>query len=245
MKIGIAVVWACFLSPERGQAEDRIELNKDNPVVGEIISFKNDLITVKTARGVYPVAMAGVKSVAMDPRPELEQAVQAMDKEDFARVVELLAPVRENFLGLPVPWVAEAAGYLADALAAQGKTFESEALGKEILRLYPDSVFRFKGVLAQVRTALAEKKNDEALRLLEEVRAAIPPEAVPDAQKMQILGDMHLLLAEMALQKGDKQQALEHYLLVHTVYHKPERRAERALAEADKIRQADAGMHVR
>jgi tetratricopeptide (TPR) repeat protein len=245
MNLAGLLFWGLGLAPGWGQIQDRIELKQGNPVVGEITSFKNDMIMVKTEGGEYPVAVASMKSVSMEPRPELEQAVQAMDKEDYARAVQLLAPVREKFLGVPVPWVAEAAGYLADALAAQGKTFESEQLGKEILRLYPDSIYRLKGVLTQARTALAEKKPDEAARLAGEVGQQIKAGPVPDPQNMQILGDIHMLLGEIALQKNDRQQALEHFLLVHTIYHKPERRAERALAEARKLRDADAALHVR
>jgi len=227
------------------QAQDKIILRQGPPVQGEIQGVDAaGNVTIKFEKGTIPYPKANIESVEVAERPEYAQGVTAVLEENHAKGIELLQPLTTKFLGLDVPWVADAAGYLAEALAATGKTFESEQICDKIIQSYPNSVFRYKGMVGKATILLTRDKTDEAMALLDEIEKAINTNAIPDRKTLRILNHVFYVKAQVYEKKGDKQQALEAYVKVASLYYEPKKRADAAQAKADALRKADPKLVV-
>lgn len=227
-------------------AQDKIVLRAGNPVTGEIIAFnaQANTVTLRTPQGEIPYPMANITRVEMAERPEVNEGLAAAAQERYEEAVAKLKPVVDRFLGLDVPWVPQAAGVLADALARTGKTFDSEQLADRIAKAYPNSVFRFQGMIAKASSLLARQQFDQALEVLNEVEKAFPANPAPDAATRQILSGLHFAKGQIFKAKGDKARAYEAFLTVASIYHLPEKRAEQALKEAEELRRQDPKLAV-
>jgi tetratricopeptide (TPR) repeat protein len=240
-----SVCSAYFVSVGLSQAQDKIILRQGPPVQGEILGVDAaGSVTIKFDKGTIPYPKGNIESVEVVERPEYSQGVAAVLEENYAKGIELLQPLSNKFLGLDSPWVADAAGYLAEALAATGKTYESEQLCDKIIASYPSSVFRYKGMVGKATILLSRDKGDEAMALLDEVDKAVNSAAVPDRKTLRILNHLYYVKAQVFEKKKDNQQALEAYLKVATLYYEPKKRAEAAQTKADALRQADPKLVV-
>ncbi|NJK92580.1 MAG: hypothetical protein HC904_12580 [Blastochloris sp.] len=226
-------------------AQDKIILRQGPPVQGEIQGVDAaGNVTIKFDKGTVPYPKGNIESVEVGERPEYAQGVEAVLEQNYAKGIELLQPLTTKFLGLETPWVADAAGYLAEALAATGKVFESEQICDKIIQLYPGSVLRYKGMIGKATVLLSRGKNDEALALLSEVDKAVNTAPIPDRKSLRILNHLYFVKAQIFEKKGDKQQALEAYLKVATLYYEPKKRADAAQARADAMRKEDPKLSV-
>jgi tetratricopeptide (TPR) repeat protein len=226
-------------------AQDKIILREGPPVQGEIQGIDAaGNITIKLEIGTVPYPQANIQSVEVAERPGYAEGVSAVLEENFVKGIEILQPMSNKFLGLEAPWVAEAAGYLAEALAATGKSFESEQICDKIIQSYPNSVFRYKGMVGKATVLLNRGKPDEAMALLTEVDKAINTAATPDRNSLRILNHVYFVKAQVFEKKGEMQQALEAYMKVTTLYYEPKKRAEAALLKADALRKADPKLMV-
>ncbi len=240
-----SVCMAYLLMAGFSQAQDKIILRQGPPVQGEIQGVDAaGNVTIKFEKGTIPYPKANIESVEVAERPEYAQGVTAVLEENHAKGIELLQPLTTKFLGLDVPWVADAAGYLAEALAATGKTFESEQICDKIIQSYPNSVFRYKGMVGKATILLTRDKTDEAMALLDEIEKAINTNAIPDRKTLRILNHVFYVKAQVYEKKGDKQQALEAYVKVASLYYEPKKRADAAQAKADALRKADPKLVV-
>jgi|GEM_PF-535536 len=237
---------ALLIASEAAAAQDKIILRAGAPAVGEIMAYnaQSGTVTLKTAQGEIPYPMANITRVELAERPAAAEGISAAAEERYPEAVEKLKPLVDKFLGLDAAWVPQAAGVLAEALARTGKTFESEQLADAILKAYPNSVFRFQGMIAKASSLVARQQMDPALALLAEVEKAFPPTAAPDAGSMQILSNLHFSKGQIYKAKGDKAKAYESFLTVASLYHQPAKRAAQALAEAEALRKEDPKLAV-
>ncbi|MDX6765404.1 MAG: tetratricopeptide repeat protein [Candidatus Methylacidiphilales bacterium] len=241
------VTLAAFLiASHAAQAQDKIVLKDGSPSNGEITAYDpaSGAVTFKNDKGTVPYPAATLSKVELGERPEFAKGVAAVSEERYAEGVDLLKPLVDKFLGIDSPWVPQAAAYLADALAKTGKTFDSEQLADKIVKSYPNSIFRYQGMISKAASLSAKKNYDEALTLLAEVEKAVPQTAAPDARTMQILGDLFYNRAIIYKAKGDKAKAYESFLTVSSLYHKPAKRAKLALAEAEALRKENKDLFV-
>lgn len=216
-------------------AQDKIFLKSGEVLDGEVKSYNLDkqAVTVKSSIGEIPYPLANISKIELSERPELAQAKAALKAGQFQKAVELSQPLSDRFLGVDEGWVAEAAGTLADAQSALGKTGEAAKLYEKIMEVYPNSIYRLKGKIGQAKTLIASGNAAGALLALDEVEKAVEPAVVPDATTMQILSDVYLERGK-AYEKTQKlPEALECYLKVATIYYLPADRA----AAAEKLAQ--------
>jgi tetratricopeptide (TPR) repeat protein len=237
---------AILIASHTAQAQDKITLKSGDPASGEITKFdpQNGTVTLKNEKGTIPYPKNIIEKVELGERPEFGKGVTAVIEERYDEGIALLKPLVDKFLGMESAWVPQAAAYLSDALAKTGKTFDSEQLADKIVKAYPDSIFRFQGMISKASSLVATKKYDEALALLAEVEKAVPPTAAPDARTMQILGDLHFNKAVIYKAKGNAAKAYEEFLTVSSIYHKPAKRARVALAEAEALRKENKDLFV-
>jgi len=226
-------------------AQDKIFLKQGAVVEGEIQGVDaSGGVTIKMAQGTLPYPKANIDRIELAERPENVEGVAAVEKDDYAKGVEILKPLVDKFLGLDAEWVAEAAGYLAEALAQSGKTFESEQLCDKIIAAYPNSHYKVKGMIGKANTLLVRDKTDEAIKLLADVEKTVEAPAVLDAKTMSILSELNFMKGEAYLKKGDKALALEAYLKVTTLYYNPPNRAAEAQKRIEELRRQDSKLTV-
>ncbi|MDD5262853.1 MAG: hypothetical protein PHD76_13485 [Methylacidiphilales bacterium] len=227
------------------QAQDKIILKQGAAVTGEIDSITpTGNILIKTDQGSIPYPKANIQKIELSERPDYKVGLQAIDDQDYQKGIEKLKPLIDKFIGLDAPWVADGAGYLAEALAKTGKTFESEQLCDKIIASYSGGQYRFKGMIGKANTLIIRDKADDALKMLDEAEQAIGVSAAPDAKMMSILSDLNFVRAQAYLKKGDKAAALESFLVVSTIYYKPVKRAQQAQAQADQLRKDNPNLVV-
>lgn len=237
---------ATLIASHAVAAQDKIFLRAGDPVIGEILIYntQSNTVTIRTEKGEIPYPMGNITRIELAERPAAAAGISAAVEERYSEAIEKLKPLVDSYLGLEAPWVAQAAGVLAEVLARTGKTFESEKLAEAILKTYPNSDFRFQGIIAKASSLIARQQLDSALALLVEVENAFPPTAAPDASSMQILSNLHFSKGQIYKAKGDKAKAYESFLTVASLYHQPAKRAAQALAEAEALRKEDPKLAV-
>lgn len=207
---------------------------------GEILGFtqsgQKTMVNFKFSGGQFPIPMENIQSITLAERPEFKAGAAAYREGDYAKTVSILKPLVDKFPGFDAPWIGEAIGMLTDSYVRQGKIFEANEYGKKLEASFPESPFRFKADITRARTMLTQDKVDQAIQILTETKSKLPKEAVPDPPSMSVLSELHMTMAEAYEIKGDKQKALENFLLVATVYHQPESQAKVALKKADQLR---------
>jgi hypothetical protein len=240
------IIAALLIASDARAAQDKIILKAGAPVTGEILAFnaQANTVTLRTAQGEIPYPMANIARVELAERPAAAEGIAAAAEERYAEAVEKLRPLVDKFLGLDAPWVPQAASVLADALAQTGKTFESEKLAEAILKAYPNSVFRFQGMIAKASSLIAAKQLDQAMAVLDEVEKAFPPSAAPDRRTLQILSNLYFSKGQIYKAKGDKARAFESFLTVAALYYEPAKRAAQALAEAEALKKEDPSLVI-
>jgi predicted Zn-dependent protease len=217
---------------------------REGTVLGLTKSGNRTLVNFKFTGGQIPIPMNNIRSITMEERPEYKEGFNAYRSGDYAKSAQLLQPLVDNFLGLDQPWLGEAIGMLTDSLIRQGKTFKAKEYGEKLKASFPNSPFRFKADITQARTMLEPDKVDQAIQILTETKTKLPNTAVPEPAVMSVLSDLHMALAEAHEIKGDKQKALENFLLVATVYHQPENQAKLALRKANQLRKNNPTLAV-
>jgi tetratricopeptide (TPR) repeat protein len=242
--------WLCIfaatvIAPSSLSAQDKIFLKDSAPVEGEIQKVEaNGSVFIKTANGSIPFPKAKIDRIELSLRPELTEGVAAVEQQDYAKAIEKLRPLVDNFLGIDVEWVAEAAGDLAESLAQTGKTHDSEQLCDKVINAYPNSPYKYKGMIGKAYTLVVREKYDDALAMLKEADEALKPGPVPDAKIMDIMSDLNYVRGQAYEKKQDQAKALESYLKVVTLYYQPEKRAQQARARAAAIRGNDSKIMV-
>ncbi|MDR1190936.1 MAG: hypothetical protein LBK60_04620 [Verrucomicrobiales bacterium] len=238
--IGAATIAASPLA-----AQDKIIIKDGAPVEGEILSVDaNGSVSIKMANGTLPFAKAKIEKVELGVRPELAEGVAAVQQQDYAKAIATLKPLVDKFLGIDAEWVAEAAGDLAESLAQTGKTYDAEQLGDKIIAAYPNSAYKYKGMIGKAYTLIVREKYDDALALLKQADEALTPGLVPDRKIMDIMSDLNYVRGQAYEKKGDNARALESYLKVVTLYYQPEKRAQQAQAKANDLRKKNPGLVI-
>ncbi len=207
---------------------------------GEILEITQNgtrkMVNFKFSGGQFPIPMDNIRSMTLGVRPEFTEGAKTYRDGDYNKTIALLRPLVDKFTGFDDSWIGEAIGMLTDSFIRQGKTFEAREYSKKLEESFPDSPLRFKSNVIQARTMLEPDKVDQAIQLLTETESKLPKSAVPESVVMSVFSDLHMTLGDAYLIKGDKQKALENFLLVATVYHQPENQAKLALKKANQLR---------
>ena len=226
-------------------AQDKIILKDGQSVDGEVQAINaNGDVTFKMANGILPYPKANIKKIELGERPEYLEGTKAAEDQDYATAITKLQPLVDKFLGVDAEWVAEAASDLGEALAQTGKTYDSEQLCDKIIKAYPNSVYKYKGMTGKAYTLLVREKYDDALTMLKEADDAIKTGPNVDEKTMDILSTLNYVRGQAYEKKGDPAKALESYLKVVTLYYKPVKRAQQAQTQAKAILKKNLGLAV-
>lgn len=179
------------------------------------------------------------KKFTLSPRPEFKQASKLIDEGKPEEAIKLLQPLYDNYLGLEVPWVVEAAGSLAEALSDAGKRLESQKIYDELTNVYPESSFRYKGKLAEASRLIEKNLPKDAFAILDEVEKALPKAVLLPPADMRIYSELHFIRGEAYEKTSKPAEALTEYIKVYTLFYKPAARATEAEKRVEAIRKAN------
>ncbi|MEO0454321.1 MAG: hypothetical protein AAFY98_09310 [Verrucomicrobiota bacterium] len=229
-------------------AADRIIQKNGTERVGTIMGLTKNgnrsLLNFKFEGGQVPIPMKNVRTIELEERPQFAEGKERYEANEFEEAIKILRPLVNSYAGIESGWVAEALGMLTDSLIQTGKTFAAKEWGERLQELYPDSPYRLKGEITRARTMFRPDKVDGAIEILNKVLEELPKKAVHDPATMRVYSSLHTAFAEAHEIKGNKQEALQNYLLVATVYYQPESKAADALKNADRLRSANPDLAV-
>ncbi|GAB4241652.1 MAG: hypothetical protein OHK005_04910 [Candidatus Methylacidiphilales bacterium] len=227
-------------------AQDKITLRTGQVIEGEVKRFDRDRqqVVVAEARGEIPFPLANIVEIKLSPRPEIDEARNAVSEGNAAKAVKILEPIVSNLVGLDDPLASESAGLLADAYSRANETAKANELFALIDKVYPNSIYRLQGRIIQARSQARGGATDAALRTLGEVENEVKHGAIPDLSSMQIMGDLLMTRAEILEKQGKKADAFSDYMKVMVIYYLPESRARQAAEAVQKLRQLDQSLVV-
>ncbi|MEM1157373.1 MAG: hypothetical protein AAF649_02365 [Verrucomicrobiota bacterium] len=221
---------------------DTLYLKSGEQIRGEVMgTLPNGSVNFKFSQGTLPYPRNTIQKIDLAERPALRQAQDAVAAGKLNDAIKILTPVVDKFLGFQSPWVSQAAGELASALAETGKTFKARELANRISEFYPGSPI---GAILEANTLLTEGKAEEAITKLNLIKDNLPVKTSPNASEMQLLGSYHFTLAGALEQEQRLAEALEQYLIVSAVYPRPQKRASEAQKKADALLAANTGLMV-
>lgn len=226
-------------------AQDKVILKSGQEQTG-VISGANGSnlileIAVGSGKGSVPIPIANIASIKMAVPSELSK----INKSDFNSVIATLDPLVKKFKGLPVDWLVDAMGTLAEAYVASGKAAEANDLYSQIEKLFPGSKYVIKANVGKAKTALNSGNIEETLRLLEPLIAEANKTAAPTMEEGRLYGEAFLTKGMALEKKGDLEGALESYLTTVTSFFHHSDVVKQAEELAGKLRNQNPQLVVR
>lgn len=202
---------------------------------GQILGVKGDAIRIKFGPAETTIPMANVASVTMAPPKAFTDSLALWQTGDAAKTLATLAPVVENFNGLPTKWAERASALLGEVYLATSQLDKAEAAFAAFQKFYPNA-----GTSADVglaRLAIAKKDYDAArvklVPIVEQARAT----KFPDSNTCAVYGQALYLLGQVQEASAENAEALENYLLAVTLFHEDEAVVAKATERANALKE--------
>jgi tetratricopeptide (TPR) repeat protein len=229
----------------RSSADDQINKKDGTTISGQILSVSDGQVMVASHASngslvKIPYFISDIKSITMAVPPTVTKALDT----DPAGVIAALEPVVKQFAGLPVDWVVEAMGRLADAYAAQGQAAQAAAIYTEIDTLYPGSKYHAEAVAGKAQADFAAGKFDEALALVQPLVDQANQDIAPSPSGGALYARVFLVYGEVLEAQNKPQQALEAYLTVKTMFYQDPALMAQAEQHAQTLRDHNPGVGV-
>ena len=225
--------------------EDTVYLKAGDPQKGQIIGADgvNLLleITIGSGKGKVPIPLANIQKVEMAVPTEL----RSLAKSDPAAIITALEPLVKKFKGVPVDWIVDAMGTLADAYTSTGKMEESKALYAQVEQLFPGSKYLIKANVGKAKGLFAAGNLDEALKQLEPLIELADKTAAPTSEEGRLYGEAFLVKGRILEKKNDLEGALESYLTTITSFYQNVDVVSQAEEQAKKLRSQNPQLVVR
>jgi tetratricopeptide (TPR) repeat protein len=198
-------------------AQDAIVQKDGQRRDGQILSVKSGSIRIKIGPAETGIPLASVTSVSMAAPKGYDEILALWQKGDAAKTLSMLAPLVENFIGLPTPWAERASALLGEVYLANGQLDKAESAFAGFQKAYPNSASAADVGLA----ALAIAKKDFAgarIKLVPIVEKAKATK-LADSSNSAVYGQALYLLGLVQEASAENSEALENYLLAVTVFH--------------------------
>lgn len=206
--------------PAVSSADDTIIQKNGTKIVGKIVGVSDGQVTItsKASNGspvTLPYMISDIKSVAMDPPPQMV----ASKGQPPAQVVAALAPLVKSYAGLPADWVVDAMAQLADAYSTLKQGDQASAIYTQINTLYPGSAYTNIAVAGQANLLLSQGHPDQALAMIQPVIAAANKTVAPSAGDARAYASAFLVYGQILEAQNKAPEALEAYLTVKTMFY--------------------------
>jgi tetratricopeptide (TPR) repeat protein len=206
----------------RAVADDLIVKNDGTTVSGRITGVADGAATVenRTSSGgtaQFPVMLADIKSVTMDPPPGVAQ-VQAPNTPSGQVIAALEAPVK-TYAGLPVKWVVDAMAQLGDAYSQVGQTDKALEIYNEIGSLYPNSPYTAVADASRAQVDIDAGKIDDALKIVQPIVDKANQNLAPSPLEGQTYAKAFIVYGRALEAQNKLPEALEAFLTVKTMFY--------------------------
>ncbi|MBE2204900.1 MAG: hypothetical protein IAE94_11245 [Chthoniobacterales bacterium] len=202
---------------------------------GQILGVKANAIRMKVGPAETGIPLANVASVTMAPPKAYTEVLALWQKGDAAKTLAALAPLVENYNGLPTKWAERASALLGEVYLAASQTDKAETAFAAFQKFYPDAGSSADIGLARLAVA---KKDYAAARvklvpIVEQARAT----KFPDSSTSAVYGQALYLLGQVQEASAENAEALENYLLAVTIFHEDEAVVAKAAERAEALKE--------
>ena len=206
--------------PAVSLADDTIIQKSGAKIVGKIVGVSVGQVTItsKASNGspvTLPYMISDIKSVIMDPPPEMVAA----KGQPPAQVVAALAPLVKSYAGLPADWVVDAMAQLADAYSTLKQGDQASAIYAQINTLYPGSAYTNIAVAGQANLLRTQGQLDQALAMIQPVIDAANKTVAPSASDARAYASAFLVYGQILQDQKKAPEAFEAYLTVKTMFY--------------------------
>jgi len=202
---------------------------------GQILGLKSGAIRIKIGPAETGIPMANVASVTMAAPKAYTDALALWQKGDAAKTLPVLAPLVENFSGLPTPWAERACALLGEVYLAASQVDKAEAAFADFQKLYPDAGSSVDIGLAEL--AIAKKDYDGARAKLVPIVEKAKATKLPDSDTSAVYGQALYLLGQVQESSAENAEALENYLLAVTLFHEDQAVVAKAAERANALKE--------
>ncbi len=202
---------------------------------GQILGVKADSIRIKIGPAETGIPMANVDTVTMAAPKAYTDALALWQKGDAAKTLPALAPLVENFNGLPTSWTERASALLGEVYLATSQIDKAEAAFATFQKLYPNAGSGADVGLA--RLAIAKKDYAGARAKLVPIVEKAKETKFPDSDASAVYGQALYLLGQVQESSAENAEALENYLLAVTLFHEDQAVVAKATERANALKE--------
>ncbi len=200
-------------------AQDRV-VTPSQDLVGEILGVEDGgAIRIRTDAGTLTVQTPLVKRVDKAAPPEFERSAGLYHDGKYAEALTTLEPLVEKFRGLPTDWAMNASSLLGDTLVALNEFDRAEDAYEAFKTTYPGEAGSERAEIGMARIEVEKGNLDGSDARLAPFAERAMQELAPDAAASSLYGQVFLLQGRIEEARGNKPEALEHYLRTVMLFH--------------------------
>ncbi len=202
-------------------AQDKIVTSRGETIEGKIVKLTpSGAPVVRMANGIETaVPKESIRyPILMQPPPGLDEARKALAAEQYPQVIAAIEKDVQAFAGLQVDWVIEALGLVADAYLATGKKSEAGAIYRKMETDYADSPYAVKAKIGLAKISVSVNRLPEAEAALKPILENAAKQLAPPPAEQRVYADAAFVMGQLEEARGNKQEALENYMRVVTLY---------------------------
>ncbi len=212
----------------RRGAEERI-------TTGQILGTTADgAPRIRLADGnITVVQISEVVSIEKEESPEIRTAREAFAKGNYEEAIIAAQKIADQFPGLPVAWVVEAFGIVADSHLALKQIDRASEWYQKIRSAYSATQFAVKADIGSAKIAKLNGKMEDAEKALSEIIQRARSTLRPTPTESQVFADAFFLHGEILEQKEQFNEALASFLSIPALYPENPTLVNRALQRAE------------
>ncbi|MCC6352625.1 MAG: hypothetical protein IT577_02000 [Verrucomicrobiae bacterium] len=200
-------------------AQDKIVNSRGEVIEGKIVKVTPSGAPVMRMGNVETaIPKETIRSIQMQPPPGLAEARKALAAEQYPQVLASIEKDAQAFTGLQVDWVIEALGLVADAYLATGKKSEAGAIYRKMETDYANSPYAVKAKVGLAKISVSVNRLPEAEAALKPILEDAQRQLTPPEAQQRVFADAAFVMGQLEEARGQKQEALENYMRVITLY---------------------------
>lgn len=201
-------------------AQDKITNARGETIEGKIVKVTpSGAPVMRMANGVETaVPKETIRTIQMQAPTGLAEARKALAESQYPQVLAAIEKDAQQFAGLQVDWVIEALGLVADAYLATGKKSEAGAIYRKMETDYANSPYAVKAKVGLAKISVSVNRLPEAEAALKPILESSQKMLAPPEAEQRVFADACFVMGQLEEARGQKQEALENYMRVTTLY---------------------------
>lgn len=231
-----------LISVLQAHAQDRIISRRgadERITTGEIIGTTPDgSPRIRLADGSTTVVqISEVLSIDKAESPQIQQARKAFANRDFEAAIAAAQPITEQFPGLPLSWVVEAFGIVADSHLALNQLDQAAEWYDKISKAYSATQFALKADIGRAKIAKLSGDINQATQAVSPIIERAKQTLRPNPVESQVFADAFFLQGELLMLQEQYNEALASFLRIPALYPENPTLSAQALRRAEELTQ--------